>query len=56
MGATAGVLLALDLFPCENNSRKFLADSEKLPLTTFLKQKDSRKQELALGIVATLYF
>ena len=53
----SGVLLALDLFLYENNSRKFLADSEKLPRTTFLKQKDSRKQELALGIllIAQLY-
>ena len=42
----SGVLLALDLLLCENNSRKFPADSKKLPRTTFLKQKDSRKQEL----------
>ena len=47
----SGVLLALDLFLCENNSRKFPADFEKLPRTTFLKQKESRKQELALGIL-----
>ena len=36
---------------CENNSRKFSDDFEKLPRTTFLKQKDNRKQELALGIL-----
>ena len=39
----SGVLLALDLFLCENNSRKFPADSEKLPRTTFLKQKRQQK-------------
>ena len=48
----AGVLLAPSLFPRENNSRKFSVDSEKLPRTTFLKQKDSIKQELALGILS----
>ena len=51
VGPPAGILLAPDLFPRENNSRKFPADSEKRPRTTFLKQKDSRKQELALGIL-----
>ena len=51
VGLTVCVLLALSLFPRENNSRKFPGDSEKLPRTTFVKQKDSRKQELALGIL-----
>ena len=45
------ILLAPDLFLLGNNSRKFSAQSEKLPRTTFLKQKDNRKQELALGIL-----
>ena len=46
-----GVLLAPSLFHLGNKSRKFSAHSEKLPRTTFLKQKDSRKQELALAIL-----
>ena len=46
-----GILLAPSLFQHGNKSCKFLARSEKLPRTTFLKQKDSRKQELALGIL-----
>ena len=45
----AGALLALSLFLHENNSCKIVDDSEKLSRTTFLKQKDSRKQELALA-------
>ena len=51
VGPPAGPLLAPFSFHIGNNSRKFLAQSEKLPRTTFLKQKDSRKQELALGIL-----
>ena len=47
----AGALLALSLFPRKNKSCKFVADSEKLPRTIFLKQKDSRKHELTLGIL-----
>ena len=39
VGPPAGVLLALSLFPRENNSRKFLADSEKLPLNNFSETK-----------------
>ena len=41
--APAVDLLAPELFLLGNNSCKFAADSEKLPRTTFLKQKDSRK-------------
>ena len=51
VGPPTGVLLALSLFPPENNSRKFTANSEKLSRTTFLKEKDNRKQELALCIL-----
>ena len=47
----AGALLAPSLFPRKNKSYKFAADFEKLFRTTFLKQKDSRKQELTLGIL-----
>ena len=47
----AAPLLAPSLFLRENNSRKFSVDSKKLPRATFLKQKDSRKHELALGIL-----
>ena len=50
VGPPAAPLLALSLFLRENNSGKFADDTEKLPRTTFLKQKDSRKQELTLGI------
>ena len=51
VGLPAGDLLAPDLFLLGNHFRKFSAHSEKLPRTNFLKQKDSRKQELALGIL-----
>ena len=46
-----GILRIPYLFHIGNNSCKLSAQSEKLPRTTFLKQKDSRKQELALGIL-----
>ena len=49
MGPSAAVLLALSLFTRENNSRKFPADSKKLPRTTFLKQKDSKKTGTGTG-------
>ena len=39
----AAPLMAPSLFLCEYNSRKFSADSEKLPRTTFLKQKTTEK-------------
>ena len=39
----AGILLALDLFPRENNSRKCPADSEKLPQTNFSETKRQQK-------------
>ena len=51
LGASPGVLRVPSLFQLGNKSRKFSARSEKLHRTTFLKQKDSRKQELALGIL-----
>ena len=51
VGAPVGVLLAPSSFHIGNNSRKFSAQSKKLLRTTFLKQKDSKKQELALGIL-----
>ena len=47
----AGPLLAPSSFHIGNNSRNFSAQFEKLPRTTFLKQKDSRKQDMALGIL-----
>ena len=48
VGLPVAPLMDPSLFLRENNSRKFLDDFEKLPRTTFLQQKDSRKQELAL--------
>ena len=52
LGPPAGPLLAPSSFHIGNNFRKFSAQSEKLSRTTFLKQKkNSRKQELALGIL-----
>ena len=51
-----GVLRVPSLFHIGNNFCKFSARSEKLSRTTFLKQKDSRKQELALGILLIGYF
>ena len=45
------VLRVPSSFHTENNSCKLWEQSEKLPRTTFLKQKDSRKQEVALGIL-----
>ena len=51
VGPPAVDLLAPDLFLFGNNSCKFAADSDKLPRTTFTKQKDSRKQEVTLGIL-----
>ena len=49
-GPPAAPLLAPSLLLRENSSRKFADDSEKFPRTTFLKQKDGKKLELALGI------
>ena len=51
VGPPAGPLLAPSSFHIGNNSRKFSAQFENLPRTTFLKQKDSRKLELALDIL-----
>ena len=42
VGPPAGDLLAPDLFLLGNNSRKFSAHSEKLPRTSFLKQKEQK--------------
>ena len=50
-GSPPGVLRAPSLFHIGNNSYKLSERSEKLSRTTFLKQKNSRNQELALGIL-----